>query len=1711
MLFILNKSHKVVGSLNSNGDLSKITTYFDDSYVQDLATGAETFQFSTLADNIESQHLVVGNFIAFKEEDEFKLFNIVQIEETHEDTFIKTVYCEMASIELINEIVRPMKVLNSSLRKFLNSILEETEWQLGKMDAGFTQVYDFEISDYTSVYSLIQEYAVGVYGAEISYRVEIEHGEIVGKYIDCYAERGNSNGFRFAYGSNLTSVVRTVDTSELATALIGIGNNGLTFKSLDLADKPMGQDFIASESAYKQWNVNGSHIMGIHRADTDSEHELLRLTRIALEERSEPKVKYEMKVEILGKKVKIGDTVNVVDHEFNPPLYLSARVNQLTKSKTNPYNDEVVLANFKELNSNITEEMRQLATQLEGYVDSQFPIGADKIQDGAIGEQQISKQYHTQVVADAVYASMIEVGELVATKVDVEELNAIYASIEDLNAKKASIEDLTAQKAEIEELVAKKADIESLKAITANIETLYTEKANVTDLNALNATVTNLKAEKADINDLNATNATIESLKASKADIDSLNALEIKVNTIDATKANITDLDAVNATIGSLQANKADIVELNAVKGDITHLYSEVAEIGTLKSDVADINELLAGNITADNIATGAITAGSGIIADGAIGSAQISDLDASKISAGVVDTSKVTIQGVDGHLKLKGNRLQVFTGTGDQAKERVSLGDVNGDGTIYGLRVRGADGQTVLLDENGVTSEGITDGSINNSKISDDANIDGSKLNINSVVSKINEDGTETIQGTKIEVDGTTLNTKLSTITTKQTEDSERITQAQSQITANTNAIKLKVDEQTYATDKEDMTSKLEKNTSEISAMKGQIALKVEQADIENAISEVEGVIDTKIDSAKAEIKVTTDTISQNVSNLSQTVSTKADGSTVTTLSNKVGSLETSVNGISGKVTNLEKTTTTLGTQVSDVQDVADSALNKANSAQSTANTANSTANANKGNITNLQGEVSTIKSDVASLEVTTSGISQKVSSVESTTASLSTQVTTAQNTANQAKTDASNANSNATNALNTANSANSKIDNLNISDRNLVKNSDMFITTGSNTNKCTMSDDFSQLFNNNKGKKLSISIEVNATNALSTNTSGSKRLGCELTVTYSDDTKGYFGAWQSLTDNALNLNKKRVNNTYTIPNKDIKSVSTCGLYIQGLTSGTVKIGKPKYQISDKSSDWTPAPEDIDNAINTVDGKLTTLQGEYNTTKSQVATLETNLDGITQRVSSTESTTATLTNKVNTAQSTADSAKTTATNAQNTANTANTNASSALSKAESATTEITKTNQKVSSIETNLSGITSRVSSVESKQSTTDGKVSSLETRMSSAEQKITDKAIISTVTETINNKVNEGINGISLGGKNIFINSDFNKTVTTTGTTDKHQNLYPYSWGGYNGGITNPTTSYHAHIDNDTFSYNVVEYNESDGTRNWKGITQQINVDLLSDSEYVISVDATATLNGAKLFGGFYYTKKGSTSTNFHSGQFSITNFSTDGFTRVSSIVPLNYSDIDLTKNVSFYIYGYGFSSNSILYIKNVKLEKGNKSSDWTPSPEDVENSISDTEKVLNGNIDSAVSSAKDDVLKNVGDNYTAKDEFTSFSQTVNSQLEQTSKDITATFTTAQNYTKEVDGKLQSFQETVGTHIRFSSNGIDLGKTNSPFTATLDNTKLAFKQDGTEVAYISNNKMYITQAEIKDSLRIGSNTTGFFTWVQSSNGNLSLKWSDK
>ena len=276
--------------------------------------------------------------------------------------------------------------------------------------------------------------------------------------------------------------------------------------------------------------------------------------------------------------------------------------------------------------------------------------------------------------------------------------------------------------------------------------------------------------------------------------------------------------------------------------------------------------------------------------------------------------------------------------------------------------------------------------------------------------------------------------------------------------------------------------------------------------------------------------------------------------------------------------------------------------------------------------------------------------------------------------------------------------------------------------------------------------------------------------------------------------------------------------------------------------------------------------------------------------------------------------------------------------------------------NAAITAAKDSITSTVSRTYATRTEVSSVSGKVTSLESWKQEASQKITKDGILSTVGDYY--ATSKYVETLKTGSRNFLRNGNFAKT-TTMSNSSKHPNLYPLGWGGYNAGISNPTTSWHAHIDNTTFGFNVVEFNESDGNRNWKGICVRKQTDFLFveklEEEYRFSVDVYATGSGTKLFGGFYYIKKGGTSNAFHSGQFEICPKETNKWVRMSAAVPLK-DDIDFSKDFYFYIYGYDFDSNAILYIKDAALTTGNKTADWSPAPEETNIQIANVETIAN-----------------------------------------------------------------------------------------------------------------------------------------------------------
>lgn len=367
-VFILDRNKNVIDYLSNNG-VSPDAPFFDDIYTQELSNGAETYEFSTLSNARISEALELGNYVVFKYDNKYKMFQIMDLEDDHKDgKQIINCYCEMAGLELLTDYCEPFSI-EGNVELFFNTVLQDTNWSLGGYSSSLaTNIQQVKIDKYTNVYKVIQE-NIGTYGnIEIEYRVEFDGNRLLGYFIDVYAnaERGNKTYKRFEYGENVNGITRKRNLNDFASAMIGQGKDKLTFKDIewkksngDPADKPKGQDFVVDLEANDKFNKHGKYIKGLlDDSDITNAQDLLLKSWEKLQEVKEPKFDYEVDLALTGTEyedIKVGDTVYVIDNEYNPPIFLEARVGKPELSLSDSTVHKCTLSNYKEVASKIRE------------------------------------------------------------------------------------------------------------------------------------------------------------------------------------------------------------------------------------------------------------------------------------------------------------------------------------------------------------------------------------------------------------------------------------------------------------------------------------------------------------------------------------------------------------------------------------------------------------------------------------------------------------------------------------------------------------------------------------------------------------------------------------------------------------------------------------------------------------------------------------------------------------------------------------------------------------------------------------------------------------------------------------------------------------------------------------------------------------------------------------------------------------------------------------------------------------------------------------------------------------------------------------------------------------------------------------------------------------------------------------------------------------
>ena len=316
--------------------------------------GLNVLEFTTLDRDIKNKDRIV-----FQDElGVWHEFIVESIDDTHEDVFV---YCEDSFYETRGDYIDDRRFVNANFSTVANAVMSHTRWNFkisGDLGKGTVNFYR------TSVKSAVFEDMQNKFNFEIKTYVEITNSRISQRVIELRKQRGHDNGKRFTYDKDITSISRTIDSTEFCTALYAYGKgeeteNGGYGRRIDISQVNNGKKYVENTKAKEQFGkyVNGKreHIFGTYIfEDIDDRKKLLEEAKKKLEELSEFKVTYKCDVLVLNKLledrahegIELGDTVAIIDKDIN--IRIRARVVERKSYLNSTKSDEIVLGNFIE-------------------------------------------------------------------------------------------------------------------------------------------------------------------------------------------------------------------------------------------------------------------------------------------------------------------------------------------------------------------------------------------------------------------------------------------------------------------------------------------------------------------------------------------------------------------------------------------------------------------------------------------------------------------------------------------------------------------------------------------------------------------------------------------------------------------------------------------------------------------------------------------------------------------------------------------------------------------------------------------------------------------------------------------------------------------------------------------------------------------------------------------------------------------------------------------------------------------------------------------------------------------------------------------------------------------------------------------------------------------------------------------------------------------
>lgn len=584
-IYVLNRARETLATTSG---------IYDDKHTLTLDAGSSSYEFKISKNDEASQYMDSGNYIVLQDDDgKTWLFTVLDYEETQ---YTKTVYAEDAGIELLNKACDIWKSSGPhSFEYYFNLVTSGTPWKLGVNQlAGLERTLKYEGRD-TGLGRLLS-ILKGFDNAECTFDVAVKMNAPSDFKINVYKQVGSDRSdVQMVYSHELNDITKKESRAEFVTALCGVGGTiqtedgqgntqdagNIDFSNLEYNKGGLvttkGDKFLRAVDANKRFNPGQTtYIEAFYEYDTQSPSELLNRTVTRLKTYSEPQYTYTADVKIIDSTLKIGDTVTIIDHDYNPALYLSARVAKLEKSYTDPSQNTIEFCNYRLLASRLADKLAKLQTVVNQMPSaSQVSKLESNVSDLSKKQEELSQEIVSANGKNTNYYGKIEPvnpknGDLWYKKLENGEIE-MYQYQDGTWQLLASTADLTTVQTELDQA---KSDMEQAKT---DAQTAYDEAIKAT------GTANGAKAQ------------TDEALKQAKQANNNYTTLAKEVadnkSSVDADVADIRK--AIDANKASADADwKKAQADYASVSDKLTETNKTVTDIKTsvngIKTTVAD-------------------------------------------------------------------------------------------------------------------------------------------------------------------------------------------------------------------------------------------------------------------------------------------------------------------------------------------------------------------------------------------------------------------------------------------------------------------------------------------------------------------------------------------------------------------------------------------------------------------------------------------------------------------------------------------------------------------------------------------------------------------------------------------------------------------------------------------------------------------------------------------------------------------------------------------------------------------------------------------------------------------------------------------------------------------------------------------------------------------------------------------------------------------